>query len=149
MIEKGSRKGVHRKKRERAPIPGMMIHQDGSRHEWLLGQSHDLIVTMDDATNEHYSMFLVGEKGTGSSFQGVSEVIAQRGLFCTFYSDRGSHYWTTREAGGKVEARAKCKNTKIAAQFKYARKFLLRYRHDAHKSIREHRNAIFFTTSLR
>jgi hypothetical protein len=81
----------------------MMIHQDGSDHEWVAGQRWDLIVTMDDATSEHYSMFFAAEEGTASSFRGVAEVIEQRGLFSTFYSDRGSHYWTTPEAGGKVD----------------------------------------------
>jgi hypothetical protein len=103
LVERSKKKGVHRKKRERKPLPGMMIHQDGSRHEWIAGQWWDLIVTMDDATNEHYSMFLVEEEGTFSSFQGVIEVIRKRGLFCSFYSDRGSHYWTTPKAGGKVD----------------------------------------------
>jgi hypothetical protein len=82
-----------------------MIHQDGSRHEWVAGQKWDLIVTMDDATNEHYSMFFVAEEGTQSSLLGVREVIESRGLFCSFYSDRGSHYWHTPEAGGKVDKR--------------------------------------------
>ena len=58
---------------------------------------------MDDATNEHYSMFFVEEEGTRSSFRGVQEVIEERGLFSSFYSDRGSHYWNTPEAGGKVD----------------------------------------------
>jgi hypothetical protein len=103
LVEVGKRKGAHRKKRERMPLAGMMIHQDGSRHEWVAGHLWDLIVTMDDATNEHYSMFFVEEEGTASSFRGVGEVIGARGLFCSFYSDRGSHYWTTPEAGGKVD----------------------------------------------
>jgi hypothetical protein len=58
---------------------------------------------MDDATNEHYSMLLVPEEGTQSSFHGVAEVIRANGLFCSFYSDRGSHYWITPAAGGKVD----------------------------------------------
>lgn len=103
VVEKARRRGTHRKKRERCALPGMMIHQDGSRHEWVAGQVADLIVTMDDATSWHYSMFLVEEEGTASSFRGVHEVVAQHGLFCSFYSDRGSHYWTTPEAGGKVD----------------------------------------------
>jgi hypothetical protein len=81
----------------------MLLHQDGSTHEWVPGQMWDLIVTLDDATNEHYSMFFVEEEGTLSSFRGVHEVIAARGLFCALYTDRGSHYWTTPEAGGKVD----------------------------------------------
>ena len=75
--------------------------RDGSTHEWVPGQHWDLIVTMDDATNEHYSIFFVDEEGTQSSFYGVREVIEAHGLFSSFYSDRGSHYWTTPEAGGK------------------------------------------------
>jgi len=62
-----------------------------------------LIVTMDDATNEHYSMRFVDEEGTHSSLLGVKDVLQERGLFCSFYSDRGSHYWHTPEAGGKVD----------------------------------------------
>jgi len=103
LVRKGSKKGQHRIKRERSPYPGMMIHQDGSTHEWVPGKMWDLIVTMDDATNEHYSMFFVQEEGTASSFQGVREVIEAHGLFSTFYSDRGSHYWYTPNAGGKVD----------------------------------------------
>jgi hypothetical protein len=103
LVERGKRKGQHRKERDRKPLPGMMIHQDGSRHEWLAGQWHDLIVTMDDATGEVYSMFLVEEEGTASSFAGMREVIDAHGLPSSFYSDRGSHYWHTPEAGGKVD----------------------------------------------
>jgi hypothetical protein len=103
VVARAPKRGAHRKRRERAPLPGMMIHQDGSTHEWVSGQKWDLIVTMDDATNEHYSMFFVEEEGTASSFLGVRDVIEARGLFASFYSDRGSHYWHTPEAGGKVD----------------------------------------------
>lgn len=82
---------------------GMMIHQDGSTHEWIPGAKWDLIVTMDDATSEIYSAFFVEEEGTVSSLRGVKDVISNHGLFCTFYSDRGSHYFYTPEAGGKVD----------------------------------------------
>jgi len=71
LIKKAPRRGVHRKRRERAPLPGMILHQDGSRHEWVPGQKWDLIVTMDDATSEQYSMFFVDEEGTKSSFHGI------------------------------------------------------------------------------
>ena len=103
LIKRAKKRGAHRKRRERSALPGMMIHQDGSTHEWVANQKWDLIVTMDDATNEHYSMFFVAEEGTASSFRGVQEVIEKRGLFSSFYSDRGSHYWHTPEAGGKVD----------------------------------------------
>ena len=103
LVPKYEKRGAHRKRRDRSALPGMMIHQDGSTHEWIVGQKWDLIVTMDDATSWHYSMFFVDEEGTVSSFQGVQDVIVARGLFSSFYSDRGSHYWTTPEADGKVD----------------------------------------------
>jgi hypothetical protein len=103
LVPRALKRGAHRKRRERAALPGMMIHQDGSTHEWVPGQMWDLISTMDDATSEHYSMFFVEQEGTFSSFRGVRDVIAARGLFGSFYSDRGSHYWHTPEVGGKVD----------------------------------------------
>lgn len=102
LVSCAKKRGAHRKQRDRAPVPGMMLHQDGSTHEWVPGKKWDLIVTMDDATNEHYSMFFVDEEGTDSSFQGIGEVIVLKGLFSSLYTDRGSHYWFTPKEGGKV-----------------------------------------------
>lgn len=96
-------RGKHRCKRDRAPRIGMMLHQDGSTHQWVSNIYWDLIVTMDDANSEIYSGFFVDEEGTQSSFRGVQDVIEQHGLFCSLYTDRGSHYWFTPEAGGKVD----------------------------------------------
>lgn len=84
-------------------MAGMLLHQDGSTHEWVAGHRWDLIITMDDATSEVYSGFFVLEEGTHSSFRGVEETIRQHGLFCSLYTDRGSHYWLTRSANGKVD----------------------------------------------
>jgi hypothetical protein len=83
----------------------MLLFQDGSRFAWLPGGDRelDLIVMLDDATSEIYSAFLVEEEGTASSFVDLAETIAARGLFCEFYTDRGSHYFHTPEAGGKVD----------------------------------------------
>jgi len=103
LVKKLPGKGKHRKHRERAAMAGMMLHQDGSSHRWIPDKEWDLIVTMDDATSEHYSMFFVREEGTASSFQGLRETIEKKGLCCSLYTDRGSHYWTTPEAGGKVD----------------------------------------------
>ena len=97
------RRGAHRRKRPRRALPGMMLHQDGSSHAWVPGRWWDLIVTMDDATSEIYSAFFVDEEGTMSSFRALSEVIRERGLFCSLYADRASHYWHTPEAGGTVD----------------------------------------------
>ena len=103
LIPRNKRRGKPRRRRPRAPLAGMMIHQDGSTHEWAPGQVWDLIVTLDDANSEMYSAFFVEEAGTLSSFQGVRETLLKKGLFSRFYSDRGSHYWRTTEAGDKVD----------------------------------------------
>lgn len=103
LIAKAPRRGAHRRKRPRRPMVGMMLHQDASKHVWLDGLGPlDLVVTMDDATSEVYSAILVEEEGTISTFLGLGETIAAKGLPCSFYTDRGSHYFLTPEAGGKV-----------------------------------------------
>jgi hypothetical protein len=85
----------------------MLLHQDGSRHAWLEGQpALDLIVTMDDATSEILSLFLVAEEGTASTFRALCEVVGEHGLFCALYTDRGSHYFDTPKAGGRVSRTA-------------------------------------------
>jgi transposase len=103
LVAKAPRRGAHRRKRPRRPMVGMMLHQDGSPHTWLSGLGPlDLIATMDDATSDVYSLLLVEEEGTQSSFLGLAETIAAHGLFCSLYTDRGSHYFHTPEAGGPV-----------------------------------------------
>jgi transposase len=97
------RRGAHRRKRPRRPMRGMLLHQDASRHRWLADQpALDLVITMDDATSTIYSALLVAEEDTRSSFRGLVEVIERHGLFMELYTDRGSHYFHTPEAGGKV-----------------------------------------------
>ncbi len=103
LVRKAPKRSAHRKKRARRPLRGMMLHQDGSRHAWIEGLPPlDLIVTLDDATSEVYSMFLVEEEGTASTFRALREVIGEHGLFCSLYTDRGSHYFHTPRAGEKV-----------------------------------------------
>jgi transposase len=107
LVRKATKRSAHRKKRPRRPMVGMMLHQDASTHAWLAGGAqHDLVVTMDDATSAIYSVFLVEEEGTASTFQGLAEVVERHGLFCSFYTDRGSHYFHTPEAGGPVSRTA-------------------------------------------
>jgi transposase len=104
LVRPAPQRSAHRKKRARRPLPGMMLFQDGSTHAWLAGQAPcDLIVTLDDATSEIYSGFLVEEEGTFSSFRGLAETIASKGLFSSLYTDRGGHYFHTPQAGGKVD----------------------------------------------
>jgi hypothetical protein len=105
LVKPAPRRGKHRKKRVRRPMPGMMLFQDGSMHRWIgtLGHDLDLVVTLDDATGCIYSAILVEQEGTLSSFLGLHETILAHGLFSSFYTDRGSHDFITPKAGAKVD----------------------------------------------
>lgn len=104
VLKPAKKRSAHRKKRVRKPLPGMMLFQDGSTHAWFVDKAPlDLIVTLDDATSEIYSAFFIEQEGTMSSFVGLHETIAKMGLFSSFYTDRGSHYFLTPEANGKVD----------------------------------------------
>jgi hypothetical protein len=105
LVAKAKRRGAHRKKRTRRPLPGMLLFQDGSTHRWIAAIEHDLdlIVTLDDATGQICSAFLVEEEGTMSSFCGLAETIERYGLFGAFYTDRGSHYFVTPKDSSKVD----------------------------------------------
>jgi transposase len=104
LVQRGRKRGVHRKRRERRPLPGMLLHIDGSRHRWFQDERwYDLIVILDDATSEIYYAQLVEEESTTTVMAALREVIERKGLFCALYSDRGSHFWLTPKAGGKVD----------------------------------------------
>ena len=104
LVARGRKRGVHRKRRERRPLPGMLLHIDGSRHQWFQDERwYDLIVILDDATGEIYYAQLVEEESTATVMAGLKEVIERKGVFCALYSDRGSHFWLTPKVGGKVD----------------------------------------------
>jgi transposase len=104
LVARGRKRGVHRKRRERRPLPGMLLHIDGSRHRWFQDERwYDLIVILDDASSEIYYAQLVEEESTATVMAGLREVTERKGLFCALYSDRGSHFWLTPKVGGKVD----------------------------------------------
>jgi len=104
LIDKEAKRGVHRKKRERRPIPGLLLHIDASKHQWFQDEQwHDLIVIMDDATSEVYYAQLVDEESTRTVMLALREVIEQKGAFCALYSDRASHFFHTPKAGDVVD----------------------------------------------
>ena len=105
LVKRNTKRGPHRKKRPRRPITGMMLHVDGSRHRWIPGldQYQDLIVIFDDATSEAYNVQLVDEESTVTVMAALKRVVEQRGLFCSLYSDRGSHMAWTPKAGEPVD----------------------------------------------
>ena len=117
LVKPARSRSAHRKKRQRRPLPGMMLHQDGSRHVWIEGRPPmDLIVTLDDATSEIYSMILVEEEGTASTLRALREVIAAHGLFCALYTDRGGHYFHTPKGGEKASRTHKTQVGRALAQ---------------------------------
>src|SRR5271166_6514365 len=104
LVAKERKRGVHRKRRPRRPLPGMLLHMDGSRHRRFQDERYyDLIVILDDATSEIYYAQLVEEESTATVMAALREVIERQGLFCALYSDRGSHFWLTPKVGGKVD----------------------------------------------
>jgi transposase len=104
LVGRGRKRGVHRKRRPRRPLPGMLLHIDGSRHRWFQDERwYDLIVILDDASSEIYYAQLVEEESTVTVMAGLKEVIERKGVFCALYSDRGSHFWLTPKVGGKVD----------------------------------------------
>src|SRR5438128_6390916 len=106
LVTRGRKRGVHRKRRPRRPLPGMLLHIDGSHHRWFQDERwYDLIVILDDATSEIYYAQLVEEESTVTVMAALRAVIERKGLFCALYSDRGSHFWLTPKGGGKVDPR--------------------------------------------
>ncbi len=104
LVARGRKRGIHRKRRPRRPLPGMMLHLDGSAHRWFQDDRwYDLIAVMDDATNEVYYAQLVEEESTRTVLAALREVIEERGVFCALYSDRASHFFVTPKAGGPVD----------------------------------------------
>jgi transposase len=104
LVQRGRQRGVHRRRRERRPLPGMLLHIDGSHHRWFQDERwYDLIVILDDATSEIYYAQLVEEESTTTVMTALREVVESKGLFCALYSDRGSHFWLTPKAGSKVD----------------------------------------------
>jgi transposase len=104
LVAKRHKRGPHRRRRPRRPLPGMLLHIDGSKHQWLNDDRwHDLIVILDDATTEIYYAQLVKEESTRTVMAGLREVIEIQGLFCALYSDRGTHFFVTMKEGEKVD----------------------------------------------
>src|ERR1700744_5966210 len=104
LVAKRHKRGPHRRRRPRRPLPGMLLHIDGSKHQWLNDDRwHDLIVILDDATSEIYYAQLVAEESTRTVMAGLREVIENEGFFCALYSDRGSHFFVTGREGEKVD----------------------------------------------
>lgn len=107
LVAKQSTRKRHLKRRERRPLPGMLLHIDGSRHQWFQDERwFDLLVILDDATSEIYYAQMVEAESTRSVMAGIRAVIEQEGVFCALYSDRASHFFVTPKAGEPVDRQA-------------------------------------------
>lgn len=106
LVKKSRKRGIHRRRRERRPLPGMLLHLDGSSHAWFQDdRRYDLLVILDDATNEIYYAQLVEEESTATVMTALREVIERKGAFCALYSDRATHFFHTPRAGQPVDRR--------------------------------------------
>ena len=104
LVGKRRQRGKHRKRRPRRPLPGMLLHLDGSQHGWFQDDRwYDLLVVLDDATSEIYYAQMVEEESTRTVLQALRAVVERRGLFCALYSDRASHFFLTPKAGEPVD----------------------------------------------
>jgi transposase len=104
LVERRKKRGSHRKRRPRRPLPGMMLHIDASEHAWFQDErKYELIVILDDATSEIYYAQLVEAESTRSMLSALREVVKRRGVFCSLYSDRAGHFFVTPKAGEKVD----------------------------------------------
>ena len=104
LVKPRRQRGKHRKRRPRRPLPGMLLHIDGSQHQWFCDHRwYDLLVIMDDATSEIYYAQLVEQESTPTVLASLREVIEQQGVFCALYSDRASHFFLTPKVGEPVD----------------------------------------------
>lgn len=106
LVKPSRKRKPHRKRRSRRPLPGMMLHIDGSHHQWFCDDRwYDLLVILDDATSEIYYAQLVEDESTRTVMRALWQVIEQRGVFCTLYSDRAGHFFFTPKTGQPVDRR--------------------------------------------
>jgi len=104
LVARRRRRGTHRRRRARRPLPGMLLHIDGSQHQWFQDERwYDLLVILDDATSEIYYAQLVEEEATRTVMAALWAVIETKGLFCALYSDRAGHFFLTPKAGEPVD----------------------------------------------
>lgn len=104
LVGKDRPRKKHRRRRERKPIRGMMLHIDGSHHQWFGDDRwHDLIVVLDDATSEIYYAQLVEAESTATIMAAIRQVVEREGVFCSIYSDRAAHFFRTSTAGDVVD----------------------------------------------
>jgi transposase len=105
LIKKRRSRGRHRRRRERKPRFGQMLHLDGSRHGWLAlvpEERQTLIQVVDDATSRLLYAQLWPAETTHAVMTAMREVVQEHGIPESFYTDRAGWAFDTPKAGGKV-----------------------------------------------
>jgi transposase len=100
LVQKEPARGQYRRRRERRPMVGMLVHLDASTHEWIAGlPMQDLVVALDDADGRMLYARFFPQEGTASTFAALESVVRNSGRFCELYTDRGSHFCHSERAG--------------------------------------------------
>ncbi len=80
-----------------------MLHMDGSPYDWFGNDTeYDIVVVSDDANNKLYDIELVKEEDGLTCMSMLKNVVEKKGIFCSLYTDRASHFFLTKKAGENV-----------------------------------------------
>ena len=105
LVEREPARGKYRRRRERRPMVGMLVHLDASTHEWIAGvPMQDLVVALDDADGRILYARFFAQEGSASTFAALESVVRHYGRFCELYTDGGSHFCTTKDAAAGPDA---------------------------------------------
>ena len=105
LAEKAPARGKYRRRRERRPMVGMLVHLDASTHRWLPAlPMQDLMVALDDADGRILDARFVPQEGTAATFASLLAVLTQYGRFAELYTDRGSRSAAPAARGAPPDA---------------------------------------------
>lgn len=113
LHEPGRKKKVYRR-RSRMPKEGMLVQMDSSQHRWIeeIEEPWWLIAMVDDASGYVYAEFHPSET-VWANMAVLRAYIEQKGIFMALYTDKASHFRTTRHGGLHYEVEVEQKETQI------------------------------------
>ena len=104
VVEREPGRGKYRRRRERRPMLGMLVHLDASTHEWIAGlPKQDLVVALEDADGRIWYARFFPQEGTAATFAALDGVLRRYGRFCELYTDRATHYRPAGQSGASAE----------------------------------------------
>ncbi|GAB6183485.1 ISNCY family transposase [Thermodesulfovibrio hydrogeniphilus] len=114
LHEPKKKRKVYRRRR-RMPKAGMLVQMDSSQHRWIegIGQQWWLVAMIDDADGFVYAEFHPSET-VWANMSVIRAYIEQRGVFMALYTDKASHFRTTRHGGLHYHVEVQHKETQIA-----------------------------------